>query len=149
MIVAISACTSIDCPLNNVVYLKMSLQGTVDTLKDTITVAIIRHNGTDSVLYNQGVNTTSLKLPISYTGDCDKLVFTTIDTLSAERTDTVRIYKTNTPHFEAVDCSPNFFHELTAVTTTNNAIDSIVIMNPEVNYDTSKDHLYIYFRPHE
>jgi hypothetical protein len=146
--IAITACTSIDCPLNNVVYMNIVMAGEVDTLKDTLSVTIIRHDGTDSV-YNRGIKVTSLKLPVSYTGDCDRLVLTTTDTSKVQRVDTVCVYKINTPHFEAVDCSPNYFHEITSVTTTHNAIDSIVLNDSHLNYDTSKEHLYIYFRPHE
>ena len=66
--------------------------------------------------------------------------------LKATTLDTVTVTKENHPHFESVDCSPAYFHTITAVSTTHNAIDSVVIKNPDVNYDTSKKHFYIYFK---
>lgn len=50
------------------------------------------------------------------------------------------IEKENKPHFESVDCAPAFFHKITSVSCTHNAIDSITINNQDVNYDTSKKH---------
>ena len=60
--------------------------------------------------------------------------------------DTITVTKEDRPHFESVDCSPLYFHTITAINTTNNAIDSVVIINPDVSYDTSKKHIYIYFK---
>ena len=114
------SCSSIDCPLNSLVYTQyqlMTADGRIDTLTDTLTISTSRMtDGSDSVLINKNVKTTGFSLPISYA------------------------------QFESVDCSPSYFHTITGVTTTHNAIDSIVIKNPDVNYDTSKKHFYIYFK---
>ena len=56
------------------------------------------------------------------------------------------IRKEDHPHFESVDCNPSFFHTLKAAETTRHGIDSIVIKYSTVNYDTTKEHLYIYFK---
>lgn len=146
-----ASCSSIDCPMNSLVYTQYQLMnagtGKVDTLADTLTISTTRTDGNDSVLINRNVKTTEFSLPISYAQPQDIFYFETIDTvLKATTLDTVTVTKENRPHFESVDCSPAYFHTITAVSTTHNAIDSVVIKNPDVNYDTSKKHFYIYFK---
>ena len=165
-----ASCSSIDCPMNNTVYTKYGLyksDGTVDTLKDTLTVVTKQRIGDqDPVALNRSVNTTSMDIPISYQGDEDVLYFLrsfpyryettvineegievdTILNLTLYVTDTVTVVKTNRKHFESIDCTPSFFHTISNVKYTRNGIDSIVINNPEVNYDASKEHFRVYFK---
>lgn len=145
-----ASCSSIDCPLNNLVYTNWQLLGADGTeyiLADTLTISTKRTDGNDSVLINRDVNISSFSLPISYSQAEDVFFFETKDSLgNAAILDTVTVAKEDMPHFESVDCSASFFHELTGVSHTRNAIDSIVINYPAVNYDTSKKHLFIYFR---
>ena len=145
------SCSSIDRPLNSLVYTQyqlMTADGRIDTLTDTLTISTSRMtDGSDSVLINKNVKTTGFSLPISYAQPQDVFYFETIDTVTKTTTlDVVTVTKEDHPHFESVDCSPSYFHTITGVTTTHNAIDSIVIKNPDVNYDTSKKHFYIYFK---
>lgn len=140
-IVVMAACTSVDCPLNNTVYANYKLMGPVTTLPDTLTISTTRQNGSDSVLINLQVNTDSFTLPVSFGLDEDVLYFKT-----NQLRDTVWVKKTNQPHFESVDCGLNYFHTITGVRFTRNAIDSIVIHQKEVTYDASQKHFYIYFK---
>jgi len=147
----IASCSSIDCPLNSLVYTQYELRnaaGEVDTLStDTLTISTTMADGNDSVLLNKSVRTTTFTLPISYAGQQDVFYFELKNTLTKVSTiDTVSVTKEDKPHFESVDCAPAFFHTITSVAHTSHRIDSIVINNPEVNYDTSKTHLYIYFK---
>ena len=136
-----TACSSVDCPLNNTVYANYKLMGKVTKLPEVLTISTIRNNAADTILLNQKENTDSFSLPVSYTQDEDILVFQT----NTAR-DTVWIKKTNQPHFESVDCGLNYFHTLTGIKSTRNAIDSVVINNKEVTYDATKQHIYIYFK---
>ena len=129
MLLLAASCSSIDCPLNSLVYTQYQLmtpEGRVDTLADTLTIYTKRvTDGSDSVLINRNVRTTEFSLPISYSQAQDVFYFETIDTVTkVTTTDVVTITKED----------------------HNNAIDSIVIINPDVSYDTSKKHLYIYFK---
>ena len=145
----ITACTTLDCPMNNTVSVRFALRGPVDTLADTLTIMAVRPDKDDSTLFNRGVETTHFLLPMSYSQDEDELRFEMIDTITKTvTTDIVKIQKTNQLHFESVDCNPAFFHTITGVTHTKNAIDSVVINNPNVDTDETKEHLYIYFHPH-
>ena len=66
-------------------------------------------NGKDTALYTDGTGITSLSLPMSYSQDADEYIFAFTDTLGATRSDTVVVGKTNQPHFESVDCTPQFW----------------------------------------
>ncbi|MGI6242845.1 MAG: DUF6452 family protein [Prevotella sp.] len=140
-VILLAACSSVDCPLNNTVYANYKLMGKVTTLPDTLTISTPRLDGFDTILINKQVNTDSFYLPMSYGQDVDILYFHTNTLL-----DTVWIEKTNQPHFESVDCGLNYFHTITGVRSTHNAIDSIVINKKEVTYDISQQHFYIYFK---
>ena len=61
-----------------------------------------------------------------------------------EEEDTVWIRKENYPHFESVDCSASFFHTITAVRTTHRFIDTLVVNNPSVTYDSSQAHFHLH-----
>ncbi len=137
----LAACSSLDCPLNNVVYCKWKLQGRVTTLDDTLTIYSARNTTGDTILINQQVSTDSFSLPMSYSNPQDVLVFC-CNTVR----DTVWVSKEDHPHFESVDCGVNYFHTITGVDYTRNAIDSITINHKEVTYDDAPTHLYIYFK---
>ncbi len=149
---ALSACTSIDCPVQNLVYTNYVLKkadGSADTLNtDTLWIISKRANGTDTLLLNAlcGSSATKFSLPISYTQPEDIFYAQLVDTAGNSFIDTLRIKKENIPHFESVDCQAAYFHKLTAVSTTHNAIDSLVINHSDVNYDITKEHYHIYFK---
>lgn len=148
----LAACSSIDCPIQNTVFTVYSLtdeEAKADTLTDTLTIWSVRNDGSDTLfLYNRGVSLTSFSLPISYNAPEDTLFFLRWKDSFASL-DTVWIKKDNTPHFESVDCSASFFHKITAVRTTHHGIDTIVINNPNVNYDSSTAHFHIRFKAHD
>lgn len=144
-----TACTSIDCPVQNSVYtvydLKKSDGLSADTLRDTLTISTTRFENNDTVLLNRSMNTTSFSLPISYTNDEDTLYFE-VSNPEWHSIDTVYIKKDNLPHFESVDCQVSFFHNILEVRTTHHAIDSIVINKKFVDYEQTTEHFHIYFK---
>jgi hypothetical protein len=147
-----TACASIDCPIQTAVYTVYSVKDGnehADTLKDTILVWTTRLDRKDTLLlYNRGVNLTTFNLPISYDAPEDTLYFY-LWKEDYDNLDTVWIAKTNTPHFESVDCKASFFHDITSVRSTHHGIDTIIINNPSVNYDPSTEHFHIHFKAHD
>ena len=137
------SCSDIDCPVTNGVWANYVVQG--DTLHDTLTISAIRENRTDTILLNKQVNTTKFSLPMSYSGDSDKLRFVFKSKAGVITIDTVTISKTNISHFESVDCPPVFFHTLTAVSAKGTRVSQIEISNPNVDYDSTKEHILISF----
>lgn len=148
LFVLLTACSSVDCPVQNAVYTVykvMKSDGTPDTLRDTLTVSTTRTDGSDSVLLNLSVNTTTFNLPVSYNEPEDTLIFE-LRGYEWQMTDSVFVKKDNYPHFESVDCNISFFHSIRGVRWTRNFIDSIAINNQQVNYDPSPEHFHIYIK---
>lgn len=149
-LLALGACSSIDCSIDNVVASQYQFRRSsgLDTLKtDTVTITAARTIG-DTILYNKGTGITAFSLPTSYDGDADILYFHLVDTAHNEWRDTISVQKSNQLHLESVECSPQYYHTLLSVSHTNNIIDSIVINEPNVTNDATKQNLYIYLRSH-
>lgn len=143
------ACSSLDCPLNNRVltnYRLMTADGRTDTLKVAMTVSTNRIDGADSVLINSDVNVTGFTLPVSNAQPRDTF-FISLDGDAFSSLDTLVVEKSDMMHFESTDCAASYFHTITGVTTTHHAIDSVAVNNKQVDYDTSKTHFRIYFKP--
>ena len=145
----VAACSSIDCPIENQVYTVYHINNNVGeetTLEDTLYVWTQRADGTDTLLIGRATGQSSLQLPISLRNTEDMFVFLISDTLRQMTLDTVWVSKSDTPHFESVDCKATFFHELLGVRSTHNGIDTVTINNPHVNYDPSQEHFHISFK---
>ncbi|MCR4583673.1 MAG: hypothetical protein K5764_09010 [Prevotella sp.] len=142
----LGACSSIDCTLHNTIttYYKI-LQPGGDSLQitDTLNITSTRSDGKSMLLLNRCVGKASFRLPVSYSHPEDILVFKfnkdTVQTL-----DTVWVKKEDIMHFESVDCGAIYFHELISVRHTYHGIDSLVIVNPSVNYDPQTVHFNLY-----
>ena len=142
----ISACSSTDCPLSSGVLSRYKLMGSVKKLVDTLTISTQRHTSGDTVLLNKAVNVDSFDLPMSFQGNEDVLFLSVTDTNKVTWKDTIRITKTNEPHFESADCAAAFFHTIQKVTFSRNAIDSVVVHKSKVTNDNSQTHFYLYFK---
>ena len=147
----LTACSSIDCPVQNLVKTQYALMDAYDNPDildtDTLNIWTRRVDGTDTLVLNSLCGEAStFSLPISYTQpeDIFFLRLSTIEKVSYQ--DTIYIKKENYPHFESVDCQAAYFHDITAVSSTHHVIDSIVIKYPKVNYDVKRTHYYIYFK---
>lgn len=146
----LSACSSIDCPLNNRTYASFKLAGDVTKLVDTLTVSTPRNIDNpeeDTVLINRLVDTDSLSLPMSYQRTEDIYIFTFVQKDTELNTiDTLWVSKENKPHFESVDCNPVMFHTIKDVRFTQRAIDSIKVNYNKVTYNDAKAHFLIYLK---
>ena len=152
------ACSTIDCPVQNVVSVQYEIRdkaGDALSIKDTLSVITTRLDGSDILLditthlngqdaiLNRLIDKSAFSLPISYSHPEDILFFCFTDTVKTV-VDTVWIKKDDIPHFESVDCSAAFFHHLTDVRCTHNYIDSLVLIEPSVDYDQTTVHFRLY-----
>ena len=142
----LSACSSIDCPMNSIVQTAYKTMGDVTTLPYTLTVSTPRHDGNDTVVLNQITAVDSFILPISYTHHADTFYFDTQTSEGAQYLDTVAVTKEDYQHFQSVDCAASYYHTLTKVETTTHAIDSIVIHSSHVTNNIPEAHVYLYFK---
>ena len=140
--VGLSACSNIDCPLDNVVSLQCNLydastQSTL-TLSDVLSVTPA---GRDTLLLNQATGIKSFLLPLKEAGAQDTLLLHFANAQGAVQVDTLFVNHTPQPHFESLDCPSSVFHTLNAVRVSaqgsaNSAIvDSVSLVRPIVNYD--------------
>jgi len=138
-------CSSIDCPLNSRVFATYKFVGATTTITDTLTITtpLSDAEGNDSVLINKVVGVDSVSLPMSYSRTEDTFYFQFNTTSDTVLIDTVVVAKENYPHFDAVDCNPTFYHTVTDVRYTRNAIENIDINNHNITYDAGKAHFFI------
>ena len=135
-------CENVECPLNNTVHAKFGFytlsnkELTAIVVSDTLTVTAA---GTDSVLLNKMYNTSQIELPMSYFGEEDtlSLAFTNVGGITTF--DTIWVKKVNYEHFEAPACPVSMFHYVTGVRYTERLIDTVMIINPNVNYYDSEN----------
>ena len=105
-----------------------------------------RSDGTDTLVLNRGIGLKEFTLPVSYQHPEDMLVFLIADTAHIITVDTVWMKKDDIPHFESVDCSAHFFHNITAVRSTHYRIEDIVVKESSVTYNPSVQNLLIRFK---
>ena len=144
----VSACSSVDCPLNNKVcatYAFKNSDGSAYTLTDTLTVNAKTQRG-DTTLFNRGVDIKSFSAEMSYAQPEDELRLQFVNAAGTIIRDTIWIQKENHPHLESVDCAPRYFHTITGVKFSQHLIDNIAINDKEVNYDISDENFHIYLR---
>ena len=150
LVLLLGACSSIDCPVNSIVASKYALfdsDGESFAIGDTLTITSVRNDGIDTTLLNRGIGLSDFSLLVSYSHPEDILVFHfDNENRSFHAVDTVWVKKDDIPHFESVDCNASFFHEITGVRYTSHIIDSIIINNPSVNYDTEVVHFNVYLK---
>lgn len=134
----LTACDSIDCSLENTVECKLAFYGSDGEsvgIRDTLTITAA---GTDSVLFNRGVGTSHVALPLSYYKDKDTLMLTIYgeDYVVKEK---LIIEKRSYEHFESLDCPVKMFHTITGVESTHEIIDSVSIASPLVIYNNGEN----------
>ena len=129
-----------DCNINNVAYNRIQLYSAiadVDTIvsgkysyPDTLTVKLVV-NGNDSIIINQLAGASELQLPVSYTHECDTLVFE----YSENFNDTLYVEHSNIPFFISTDCGMAMYHHVTGLRHTNNLIDSAAINESLIDFN--------------
>jgi len=148
-----SACTNIDCPLDNVVMMQCNLYQSETKAALTLTdMLTIKPASRDTLLLNEDTNISSFLVPLNPGATSDTLVCFFLNESGQEGIDTLFISHTPQPHFESVDCPASIFHTLTGVRHTSHpladmplTIDSVAIVREIVNYDDIEN-LRIFFR---
>lgn len=145
-IAAITACDNgYDCELNNTAYDNMGFYTITDGKENPyaypspLTVSLMI-NGKDSIMINHITDASEVSLPMSYTYDCDTVVFHYDDGLQ----DSLYISHTNTPYYQSMECGTLMFHQLDGIRHTNTWIENATIVNKNVNFE-GNENIKIYF----
>ena len=143
----VPSCEVENCPPNALAFAHFTLKdGNGKNLSFAVPVSVIglMDNGGTLVcdtLINQESGASSFSLPLSY---ADKTRFVLV--YSPESADTITVEHRNIPYFMNIDCGTMMFHEVTRVSTTRHAIDSIVLTNPNID-NNEKENFKIYYPP--
>ncbi|MBQ0049765.1 MAG: hypothetical protein KBT12_05990 [Bacteroidales bacterium] len=132
-LLCLTSCDEADCTIDNTVELKLGFydaNGKPMAYADTLNVTA---SGTDSLLFNRGVGTQSLGLPLSFHKEADTLVLT-YNNQEQRVSDHIIVKKKNYEHFESIECPVKMFHTITEVTCTHHFIDSVVLVFPTVAF---------------
>lgn len=135
-----------DCSLNNIAYNHVGfyitdVNGIESAYKfpEVLTVSLLV-NGRDSIVVNHIQDTDGLTLPVSYTGNCDTLIFS----YESGAVDTLYIGHDNIPFYQSMECGVIMHHKLTEIGHTDIFIDSIAIKDATINFDNNEN-IKIYF----
>ena len=97
--------------------------------------------GCDSLLYDLTL-TSTLNIPLQKLDTISSFVFATtiqIDTNYVTTIDTIDFYHTNEQEFISLECGCIITNSLVGVAQTTHRIDSVVIVSPEVNLQSSNN----------
>ena len=136
-------CSSIDCPLDNVVMMQCNFYSsetqTPMKLEQILTVIPAGH---DTILLNQISSVESVLLPLKEGADCDTLLLHLANQQGQSATDTLFIDHTRHPHFESMDCPNSVFHQIISARVTSHPLselpltaDSVSIVRSSVDYN--------------
>lgn len=150
----LAACESVNCPLETDVACVYGFYatardaggtfypGSAITIGDTLSVTDLSQ---DIVLVNRLYGKPTVSLPVSYYAAADTLELCFADTAGNRVYDVIYLEKQSLPHWDDPSCPVKMWHQLTRVTSTHHVIDTVLIANPNVNYDGSEN-IKVYFR---
>lgn len=141
---SMTACSNIECPLDNQVEMTLAFYDVqteqTTTISDTLTVYGLK-KGTEQLYFNRGTGIKSLKLSLNPAAQCDTLLLR-FSNPTHYYVDTLVVNHTPLPHFESLDCPAAVFHTLRSVRWVGHAltlyplsVDSVAISNSNVHYE--------------
>lgn len=140
----VPGCGESECPLTTISYARFDFMdsythgGVGITPGITVTGSIVTEDSilTDTI-YNKAE--THMVLPLSYT-DRTTYVMHYTETIK----DTIEVTHKNIPFVSDIACGTMMFYEVKSVKYTTYALDSVVIINPDINNEEKKN-FYIYY----
>ncbi|WP_455673585.1 DUF6452 family protein [Phocaeicola sp.] len=152
-------CSDSNCPLNTVAYahfdflsstnhvaLKWDTTLTItgytqadvivkDTLEDgTIKETVVKDSILNDTLYNKERGLSSLSLPLSYTAKTTYVIH-----YSKKLQDVIEVTHRNIPFISDIECGTMMFYQVESVKYTTNSLDSVVIVNPNIDNEEKKN----------
>lgn len=126
-----------DCSIENTAYDRIGFYNIDESgveekyeFPEELTVSLTV-NGKDSIVVNRITGTSELKLPVSYTNECDTLTFN----YSNGAKDTLFVMHENIPYFVSIECGVAMYHRILGVKHTDAYIDSVAIVNDFIDFD--------------
>ena len=128
-----------DCYLENTAYDRIGFYRSDSSevkyeFPEALTVSLMV-NGKDSIVVNHIVNTANLMLPMSYTSECDTVIFSYENSLA----DTLYFLHENIPYYQSMECGTIMYHRLEGIEHTRRLVDSVAIVQEYVKFDANEN----------
>ena len=133
-----------DCYLENIAYNRIGFYKSDSTdvkyqLPEVLTVSLMI-NGKDSIVVNHIEYADALQLPMSYTNECDTVIFGYGNDIA----DTLFVAHENILYYQSMECGTIMYHKLEDIKHTGILIDSVAIVRDYVKFDANEN-VRIYF----
>ena len=133
-----------DCYLENIAYNRIGFYKSDSTdvkyqLPEVLTVSLMI-NGKDSIVVNHIEYADALQLPMSYTNECDTVIFGYGNDIA----DTLFVAHENILYYPSMECGTIMYHKLEEIKHTGRLIDSVAIVRDYVKFDANEN-VRIYF----
>lgn len=126
-----------DCSIENVAYNRIGFYNIDEynneskyKFPEELTVSIMI-NGVETVAINHISDVSELQVPMSYTNECDTLIFN----YQYGGTDSIFVTHENIPYFVSMECGTAMYHRIKEVRHTDAFIDSIAVVHDYINYN--------------
>lgn len=145
---SLQSCGESECPLSTISYARFdfldSKTHTAVGITNGVTITGISEvDGEilEDTLYNLAQS--DMSLPLSYTNQTTYIMH-----YSETLRDTIEITHKNIPYVSDIECGTMMFYQVEGLRYTTNALDSVVLINPEITNEEKKN-FYIYYRAAE
>lgn len=158
-------CSESDCPLIKISYAHFSFldsqtHGSIKFTQDitvtgfiikdvvttqvepdgTTTEVVVKDSLISDTLFNKPES--SMSLPLSYTAKTTYVMHYT-DLMK----DTIEVYHEPRPYVANIECTPMVFYTVQSINYTRNALDSVVIVNPDITNEEKNNFQIFYTLP--
>lgn len=144
----LQSCGESECPLTTISYAHFDFLDSKTHAAVSITngatitgISVVEGEVLEDTLFNLAQN--SMSLPLSYT-DRTTYVMHYSETLR----DTIEVTHKNIPYVSDIECGTMMFYQVEGLRYTTNALDSVVLINPEITNEERKN-FNIYYRAAE
>lgn len=106
-----------------------------DTLPDgTITDKVVKDSVLTDTIYNKESDLSSFSLPLSYTSKTTYTIH-----YNEKLKDVIEITHRNIPFISDIECGTMMFYQVENINYTTNSLDSVVIVNPDINNEEKRN----------
>lgn len=141
----LQGCGESDCSLSTTSYahfdfLDSKTHKSVSLTNGALITGIVSHSDTllTDTVFNQAKS--YMSVPLSYTNQTTYVIH-----YSETLRDTIRLTHKNIPFVSDIECGSMMFYEVEQVGYTTNVLDSVILVNPEINNEEKKN-FNIYYR---
>ena len=133
-------CSESDCPLSTTSLAHFDLLSSDShssvklTSEVTITDKVVKDSVLTDTIYNKESDLSSFSLPLSYTSKTTYTIH-----YNEKLKDVIEITHRNIPFISDIECGTMMFYQVENINYTTNSLDSVVIVNPDINNEEKRN----------